>query len=106
MDANNPLSPRANAFSIASLMSDPDMQYSLLDYGYHPASAAAAAAAAATSDSQSAKDCYYDCSGMVAGGLGQWGASISRGIKGMEGGCGLAYSGHLISRNIHRPKPC
>ena len=76
MDANNPLSPRANAFSIAALMSDPEMQYSLLDYGYHPASVPAAA-----SDSPAAKDCYYDCTGA----LGQWGANISRGIKGMEG---------------------
>jgi len=62
-----------------------------------------AAAAAANSDTQAVKDCYYDCTGMVTGGIGQWGTSISRGIKGMEGeydlpsGCLIILSAEMLS---------
>ena len=86
MDVNSPLSARANAFSIAALMSgDPTLDATLLGYGYGPF--------LASTSQRPSSDCYYD--------WGQ-GSSFMSGLKGMEGRpCVIhAFSNTFRSRQI------
>lgn len=72
MEVPNPLSPRANAFSIASLMSAPGMDTMFLSGAY-----------AAAVPPQRSTDCYFDWNHHAAAtAASHYGAAA---MKGMEG---------------------